>query len=159
MHMGAAHLLSNPAVEIASIGPAQRDLLIEMYDRFSPLGEAFGLPPYKAEVRHAWIAKALNERVNVAAFSPDGEIIGHCFLAGFEQDRAELAIFVHQDFRRRGLATSLIKAALDRGRASGLRRVWTTTPSDHRAAVRLQLKCGFHLVKSLSLEAELEINL
>jgi hypothetical protein len=33
------------------------------------------------------------------------------------------------------------------------------TPSDNRVALRLQMNCGFRLTKSVSLEAELEIDL
>jgi hypothetical protein len=40
----------------------QRDLLIGMYDRFDPLGEALGLPPRSAEARRDWIEAALGPR-------------------------------------------------------------------------------------------------
>jgi hypothetical protein len=48
---------------------------------------------------------------------------------------------------------------VDSRRASGLRRVWSLNSSDNRVAVRLQMSCGFRLTKSVSLEAELEIDL
>jgi GNAT superfamily N-acetyltransferase len=144
---------------IGAVGPAQRDLLIGMYDRFDPLGAALGLPPFRAESRREWIGGALNHDVNVAAFSPAGEIIGHCFLAPDKQCSAELAIFVHQEFRRRGVGTALVKAALEWACAAGLRRVWSITPSENRAALRLQQSCGFRLMKSIAREAEMEIDL
>jgi len=56
-------------IRIRTIVPSQRDLLIRMYDRFDPLGAAFGLPPYKTEARREFIGRAVNHRVNLAAFS------------------------------------------------------------------------------------------
>jgi RimJ/RimL family protein N-acetyltransferase len=130
-----------------------------MYDRFDPLGVALGLPPRTAEARREWIGLALGCKVNVAAFSPAGEVVGHCFLAADEPGSAEMAIFVHQGFRRRGVGTALVRAALERGGAAGLRHVWSMTPADNRAALRLQESCGFRLTKCVSREAELEIDL
>jgi RNA polymerase sigma-70 factor (ECF subfamily) len=149
----------NPDIQIRGIGPPQRDLLITMYDRFDPLGAAFGLPPRTAEARCEWIGSALGQKVNVAAFSPIGEVVGHCFLAADKPASAEMAVFVRQEFRRIGVGTALVKAALDRGGAAGLRHVWSLTPSDNRVALRMQMNCGFRLTKSVSFETELEIDL
>jgi len=130
-----------------------------MYDRFDPIGAAFGLPPRSAEARHRWICAALGHKVNVATFSPTGEAVGHCFLAVDTSSSAEVAIFVQQDYRRRGIGTALVKAALERGAKAGLRRVWGMTASADRVALRLLRNCGFRLTKSVSVEAELEIGL
>jgi GNAT superfamily N-acetyltransferase len=149
----------NADIQIRGIGPPQRGLLITMYDRFDPLGAALGLPPRTAEARCEWIGSALGQKVNVAAFSPAGEVVGHCFLAADKPASAEMAVFVHQESRRIGVGTALVKAALGWGGAEGLRRVWSLTSSDNRVALRLQKNCGFRLTKSVSLETELEIDL
>jgi RimJ/RimL family protein N-acetyltransferase len=146
-------------VRIRAVGRRQRNLLMGMYDRFEPLGAALGLPPCREDSRHDWIGFALGHKVNVAAFSSAGEVVGHCFLVTDKAGSAELAIFVHQEFRRRGVGTALIKAALARGVVQGLRRVWTLTSSDNRPALRLQDKCGFRLTSSAFPETELEIDL
>jgi hypothetical protein len=52
-----------------------------------------------------------------------------------------------------------VRAALELASAAGLRRVWSMTASDNRAALRLQQSCGFRVTKSVSFEAELEIDL
>jgi GNAT superfamily N-acetyltransferase len=144
-------------VQIRPIGPGQRRLLIEMYERFDPPGAALGLPPLTAEAREAWIDAALRHPVNLGAFTPVGEPVGHCFLAPSAPCEAELAVFVHQQSRRKGIGAALLTAALDRARAAGLRRVWSITSYDNRAALRLQTSCGFRLADSLSFEAELVI--
>jgi RimJ/RimL family protein N-acetyltransferase len=144
-------------IRIRAVGPAQRDLLIGMYDRFEPLGVALGLPPCGEDARRDWVGSALRQRLNLAAFSPAGEVMGHCFLAAGKAGSAELAIFVHQKFRGRGAGTALVKAALEWGGVAGLRRVWTLTAGDNQAALRLQEKCGFRVTNAAFPETELEI--
>lgn len=121
-----------------------------MYDRLIPLGAVLGLPPHTAAARRAWIRGVLGHKVNGAAFSLAGEIVGHCFLAADNSGCAEMAIFVRQESRRKGVGTALAKAALEWGRAAGLRRVWNVTSSDNTAALCLQMNCGFHLPTSIS---------
>jgi GNAT superfamily N-acetyltransferase len=146
-------------LRLQAVGPPQLNLLTRMYERFDPLGAAFGLPPRSAEARREWICAALAHKVSVAAFSRTGDAVGHCFLAADTEGSAELAIFVHQDYRRRGIGTALVKAALEWGAKTGLRRVWSMTASADRVVLRLQRNCGFRLTKSISLEAELEVDL
>ena len=148
----------NADIQIQAIGPPQRDLLITMYDRFDPLGAALGLPPRTAEARHKWIGSALGQIVNVVAFSPAGEVVGHCFLAADKPGSAEMGVFVHQESRRRGIGAALLKKALEWGWVAELGRVWAVTASDNRAALRLLMSCGFHLIQSFDV-AELDIDL
>ena len=69
-------------IRIHAIGRPQLDLLIEMYDRFEPLGEALGLPPRGDEARREWLDVALSHKMNLAAISQVGAAVGHCFLVG-----------------------------------------------------------------------------
>jgi GNAT superfamily N-acetyltransferase len=145
--------------QIGPVGPAQRDLVSGMYDRFDPLGESLGLPPPGDEARRRWIEFALGHPMNLAAFSSSGKIVGHCFLVADRSKSAEMAIFVHQHFRRIRIGTALVRSALACACGAGIRRVWGIAASDNRAALRLQLKCGFRLTENVFPEAELEIYL
>jgi GNAT superfamily N-acetyltransferase len=149
----------NADIQIQAIGPPQRDLLITMYDRFDPLGAALGLPPLTVEARHRWIGSALGQIVNVGAFSPAGEVVGHCFLAADGPVSAEMAVFVHQGSRGRGIGAALLKMALEWAWAAELGRVWALTASDNRAALRLLMSCGFRLIQSAFAVTELNIDL
>jgi len=146
-------------IQIRPIGPVALNFLLRMYNRFDPLGAALGLPPIRTEARRQWICEALTRGANVAAFIPAGDVVGHCFLSQASPDSAELAIFVHQDHRRQGAATSLIKAALALAAASGIRRVWSTTSPDNRPAVHLLFRCGFRPAAMALEEIEMEIDL
>jgi GNAT superfamily N-acetyltransferase len=149
----------NAETRIRAVGFPQRELLLRMYDRFDPKGAALGLPPHMPETRRAWVETALGHRTNVAAFSPAGEIVGHSFLAIGKPGHAELAVFVHQDSRRKGVGSALVKSVLESARAAALRRVWGVIASDNRAALRLLESCGFRLTTSQVHEIELQIDL
>jgi RimJ/RimL family protein N-acetyltransferase len=146
-------------VQIRTAGPRERDLLVAMYDSFEPLGVAFGLPPFSEEARRNWIAFALTNEVNIVALAADGAAVGHCFLAADQSRAAEIAIFVRQEYRRRGIGRALVQAALEHGARAGLRRVWSMTSPDNRPALRLQESCGFRVTKFAFPGSELEIEL
>ncbi len=129
-----------------------------MYDRLYPLGTSLGLPPHTVEARHRWVWNALCQIVNVAAFSPAEEIVGHSFLAADNRASAEIGVFVHHEFRRRGIGAALLRKALEWGRAADLERAWAVTASDNRAALRLT-RCGWRLMRLDVGTAELEIDL
>jgi GNAT superfamily N-acetyltransferase len=107
---------------------------------------------------HEWIGSALGQIVNVAAFSPAGEVMGHCFLGADKPGSAEIAVFVRQESRRRGIGAALLKESLELGWAAELGRVWAVTAGDNRAALSLLMSCGFRLMQSASAVAELEID-
>jgi GNAT superfamily N-acetyltransferase len=130
-----------------------------MYDCFEPLGAALGLPPFRADARRDWIEYALDQKLNLAAFLPSGEVAGHCFLVADEPGSAELAIFVRKESRRNGLGSALMKTALEWGALAGLRRMWALTSGDNRAAICLLEKFGFRPRNSASFDTELEIDL
>jgi len=141
-------------IRIRAVGRQQRDLLIEMYERFEPLGAALGLPPRGKEPRREWIEVALSQEMNLGAWSPAGAAVGHCFLVADQEASAELAVFVRQEFRRRGVATALVKTMLERGCTSGLRRIWALTGSENHASLRLLDRCGFRPISAGSCGAE-----
>lgn len=146
-------------IQLRPVGSPHLDLLSAMYDRFDPLGAALGLPPCTLEARHAWVGSAICQIVNVAAFSPAGEVVGHSFLAADNPGSAEVAVFVHQQFRRRGIGATLLRKALELGRAAHLQRAWAVTAPENRAALQLLMSCGFCLVQSDSDVIELGIDL
>ncbi len=147
------------SIRIRAVGPLQRDLLIGMYSCFEPLGAALGLPPSTKEMLRQWIEIALSHEMNVAAFDRTGAAVGHSFLVADKEGSAELAVFVHQEFRMRSVATTLVKAILEWGGLAGLQRVWTLTGSENTAALRLQRRLGFCVTNSDLYETQLEIHL
>ena len=123
-------------VTVREMRPEDEPLLEQMYAGFEPLGEALGLPPAAAERRQAWLVR-LREGFNLVALV-DGRVTGHLALMPSEQ-AAEMAVFIHQDYRRQGLATELTRAAVELARAHGLRALWVLITS-HNVAARNGLR-------------------
>ncbi|MBI3697225.1 MAG: GNAT family N-acetyltransferase [Acidobacteria bacterium] len=146
-------------IQIRALSPADRELLLAMYGSFEPLGVAQGLPPRSEEASQTWIDHALQEEMNVGAFSAAGEPAGHAFLAAAEPGVAELAVFVHQSFRGRGIGTALVRAVLAAAENKGLRRVWAQTSSDNVPALRMLKRCGFRSLKFTFPVVEMAIEL
>jgi GNAT superfamily N-acetyltransferase len=111
-------LVESPSkVFVRRLTAEDQPLLEEMYSTFAPLGAAQGLPPYHADQRTAWLAK-LREGINFVVFV-DQKLAGHLALLPVG-NAAEMTCFVHQDFRRRGLATALVQSSSRRGTRSRL---------------------------------------
>jgi GNAT superfamily N-acetyltransferase len=118
-------------------------LLEEMYNTFAPLGAAQGLPPYHAAQRTEWLAK-LREGINFVVLL-DQKLAGHLALLPVGK-AAEMTCFVHQDFRRRGLATALVQAAVEEAGAAGYSGLTVFIDTRNIGARRGLLKFGFHPV-------------
>ena len=138
-----------------AIRPMERDdepLLAAMYDTFQPLSEALGLPPKEASRRHAWL-RTLRTAVNLVAFV-DGKLAGHAALLAVDDDSAEMMCFVHQDFRRQGMGTSLTRAVLEHAKEGGYQRISVFINTHNLGARRGLLKFGFEPVWEDLEEAE-----
>jgi RimJ/RimL family protein N-acetyltransferase len=127
-------------------------LLAQMYDTFDPLSEALGLPPKERTRREAWL-RTLRESLNLVA-CVDGKLAGHLALLAIDGDSAELMCFVHQDFRRQGIATALVRNAMQHAKEKGFQRVSVFINTHNLGARRGLLKFGFEPVWEDLEEAE-----
>ena len=118
-------------------------LVEEMYRTFAPLPGTQGLPPLDGDQRRAWLKK-LRQGINLVAFTDD-TLAAHLALVPIG-DAAELTCFVHQDFRRRGLATTLVRVAIDEAGAAGYNRISVFIDTHNMGARRGLLKFGFRPV-------------
>jgi ribosomal protein S18 acetylase RimI-like enzyme len=130
-------------VVVRRLKERDQPLLEEMYSGFAPLAAALGLPPYRPVQRLCWLA-ALREGVNLVAFVDD-HLAGHLALLP-TGDGAEMTCFVHQDFRRQGLATALTHAAVEEARSAGYHRISVFIDTNNVAARRGLMKFGFQRV-------------
>jgi GNAT superfamily N-acetyltransferase len=130
-------------VVVRRLTEQDQPLLDQMYSRFTPLAGALGLPPYRAAERSSWLA-SLRAGINLIAFV-DEHLAGHLALL-LTGDAAEMTCFVHQDFRRQGLATQLTHAAVEEARRAGCIRISVFINTSNVAARHGLLKFGFHPV-------------
>ncbi len=127
-------------VSVRRLQEEDEAMLEQMYASFEPKGVALGLPPSDRARRKTWLAR-LRAGINLVAVV-EGTIVGHLALMRIGCS-AETVVFVHQDFRRRGIATSLAQAAVAEARAQGARFLWVLISGSNSAAHAGLLKFGF----------------
>jgi GNAT superfamily N-acetyltransferase len=124
--------------ELRRVCAADREALVAMYESFEPKRACLGLPPATAPER--WL-DGLAEFPNFIVL--DGaRIVAHAVLCA-EGRVAEVAVFVHQDFRGRGFGKRLLSALVQTARSMGLGRVWGVTDLDNVPMLRLARSQGF----------------
>lgn len=119
-----------------------RRSLEAMYDAFEPKRVAQGLPPSDRLHRTRWLTSILGDGHHLVAEIGD-RILGHGMLLPFREREAELANFLHQSVRDRGIGTIMNGALLELGRQLGMRRVWLSVEPFNRRAIRSYEKAGF----------------
>ncbi len=126
---------------IRPLAPGYAGALEAMYEDFEPRGGSLGLPPASREKTRQWLSHVTARWHNLVA-EQGARLIGHAILADSGPREAELAVFVHQRYRGRGLGTLLAQAAVALARQKGYRRLWAAgSPqrgrSAHGAPVRI----------------------
>ncbi len=132
--------------------------LLDMYFLFEPKQMAQRLPPRTEEQITRWIQCLTRDGENFVAIV-GRHIIGHTVLCNLQDGRAELAIFVHQDFQNRGIGTQLIQLAKRAAIAAGYRQIWISVESSNLQAIRVFLKNGFQFTGSFDTESEMLLDL
>src|SRR5262249_30970684 len=147
--------------QIRELTREHREALLKMYRGFTPLGMALGLPPTSEERRIDWIDHVCNleQQINLGAFSADGELVAHCFLATSGTHEAELAFFVRQEHRRLGIGSSLVERALQCAAQKKVQRVWALNAAENLATQGLLERSGFRVSQYLLPAIEFDITL
>lgn len=126
---------------VRRFAPRDRRVLEDMYASFEPKRGAQGLPPYGPAIGR-WLDGVLQKGEHFVV-EIDGALLGHVMLIPTHDGKLELANFVHQSARGRGIGTELNRLALNIARESGVRRVWLSVEPSNRAALRSYEKAGF----------------
>ena len=119
-----------------------RPSLKAMYDAFEPKRVAQGLPPADDTQRGRWLTSVLRAGHHLVV-EKDGRVVGHGMLLPFQDRDAELANFLHQETRDRGIGTTHNRALLQLAGELGIRRVWLSVEPFNRRAIRSYEKVGF----------------
>lgn len=148
---------------VRRLRPDEDRLALEaMYLSFEPKRGAQGLPPHEGGLAR-WLNHILATGWHMVV-DIDRQLLGHVMILPVDQERAELANFLHQTIRSRGIGTTLNLIALQVAQEAGFQRVWLCVEPFNRAAVRSYEKAGFRrmpgtlFASEIEMEAELSAN-
>ena len=131
--------------------------VLGMYEVFAPRPASQGLPPEKSETCREWVIKLVGMSENALAWR-DRTVIGHASVnPDYERKDCEFVIFVHQDYRSRGVGNELTKLMLNRAKRIGLESVWLTVDTRNHKAIRLYHKHGFQFIERDSTECSMKL--
>jgi len=114
-----------------------------MYDRHYPEAVSQGLPPTDPRQRTRWLDQ-VHARGEGFLVRRGDEVVGHsALIIDPQRHDAEIFVFVARPFRRLGLGTELLRAAIERAAERGLGTVWLSVETHNYPAVKLYRKMGF----------------
>ncbi|HEX2166991.1 MAG TPA: GNAT family N-acetyltransferase [Longimicrobiales bacterium] len=140
---------------VRRLTPVDRPALEAMYRAFEPKRGAQGLPPVEKNLAR-WLDRVLAGGDHFGVIV-DSELLGHVMLLQIDSERVELANFLHQSIRNRGIGTAINRIALDVARDRGMKSVWLCVEPFNRAAVRSYEKAGFTRLPGSLWESEIEM--
>lgn len=131
------------ALSIIPCSSEDFEAVLDMYDSYMPDAVAQGLPPTNRNARAKWLHNLLETGVNYAAMR-EGKVMGHAsLLPNMTRRDAEYLVFVGGPHRKRGIATLLTEAVIERAKVLELNLVWLTVEPDNFRAIKLYRKMGF----------------
>ncbi|MBZ5553018.1 MAG: GNAT family N-acetyltransferase [Acidobacteriia bacterium] len=132
--------------------------LQEMYFQFEPKQIAQRMPPRTEEQISRWLYCLTHDGENFVALV-GRRLVGHTVLCNLQDGRAELAIFVLQEFQNRGIGTQLIQLAKRAAMAAAYRQIWISVESSNLQAIRVFQKNSFQFIGSFDTESEMVLDL
>lgn len=125
------------------------DALLEMYRTLDPADRTQDIPPRSESQLASWVGTLTDEGLNVVAWHGD-RAVGHAVLMPMDEDRRELAIFVHSDYQEAHIGTHLLECLFGYGRQHGVERVWLSVERHNTVALRLYESLGFEQLSGRS---------
>jgi ribosomal protein S18 acetylase RimI-like enzyme len=132
--------------------------LVEMYKGFVPKGGARGLPPAGVRRIAHWLDQLQYTASSLLVLDAK-RVVAHSILSPTTESGADLAIFVHQDFRCLGIGTKLAILAVSLAAQSGFTELYLSTQLSNEAALRVFDRAGFRITRVFGDECDLKLEL
>jgi RimJ/RimL family protein N-acetyltransferase len=162
----AVTLRDSSRVLIRPVCPDDMPLFAAAYERLSPEARRrrFLSAPSRLTTEDLRYFTEVDHRRHEALIALDpetGDVVGDARYVrpSGERETAEVATFVADDWRRRGLATALLTELTGRARANGLRRYTALVSADNGVVLEALERLGARRRGTSAGEVELEIDL
>jgi len=108
----------------------------------------FQLEPLTLEERQPWFASHRGRYPLLVAEAESGTVAGYCCISPFRHSggyagTVENSIYVHKDFRRKGIAFMLMKEIIARAKELGYHAIIACIAGSNEPSIRLHEQLGF----------------
>ena len=131
--------------------------LHRMYLDFLPKRAAQGLPPESEYAQSRWLDHVLKGGIHLLV-EVDDVVQGHLMLIPMDNESSiELAIYLNQAIRGRGIGTAMNKLAVNIARLKGYQKVWLSVEVTNVPAIKSYQKAGFKRTPATMWAHEIEM--
>jgi acetyltransferase len=146
----AADLITREGVKlhVRPVLPSDEWALAEFFHHVSSEDKRFRFLSAVEEIGHDRLAAMTQvdyrRSINFLAFAEDGTLVATAMLcAAGDRSRAEFAISIHSDWKKKGISWTLTDHVLRYAKAQGIAAVESLESSDNQAALKLEREFGF----------------
>jgi len=111
----------------------------------------FEMTPRTVGEQLEWVTEHSGAYPALVALEPEGEVVGFGSLSPYRPRPAystsvEDSVYVHKDYRRRGVGRALLEELVSLAKVHGFHAVMARIAGDNEASVSLHSACGFELI-------------
>lgn len=132
--------------------------LLEMYRSLEIDDQTMGVPPQETEALRQWLNHILTEGWNLISEHND-RIVGHAAVTPESEDDPEFVIFVHRDYRDRGIGTELVKQVLAYTETMDYRNIVLDVARTNERAINVYESLGFDIVSETRMHKQMRMPL
>jgi RimJ/RimL family protein N-acetyltransferase len=136
------------AFQVVASGNEGLRMLEDFYNAFEPKGNYQGIPPTNKRDRFQWIKGLMAGSRNYLIFH-GSELVGHVAVTCGGESLHELIIFLHENYRGKGIGTETLRHIRDLLAHEGYEKIWLTVQSTNMPAIRCFRKVGFQFTSPL----------
>ncbi|HET8953450.1 MAG TPA: GNAT family N-acetyltransferase [Solirubrobacteraceae bacterium] len=139
-------LRDGTTVHVRSVDPLDEDALLEFLEALSPDSRAFRFMSLGVNLRAVARRAADTDgagSVGLVAFGPAGEIVAHAMYVRVDDDSAEVAFAVADDWQGHGLGTVLLGLVAEAASRAGIPRFVALVRADNRRMIEVFRESGF----------------
>lgn len=138
--------------------PSDRSSLVDMYLQMDTDSRTLGLPPVTERRIQDWLDGLTRDGWSLVA-NRDDRIVGHVGVTPASESEPHLVVFVHQDWRNRGIGSQLLRQMIAYADEWGHDGLALTVTGDNRRAIAIYDNLGFDVVGRLRTEIEMSLSL